>query len=534
MTAFAGTATLARFAVRRDRVVIPVVIAAFVGTVVASAVATTGLYPSEAGRFAAASAVNDMPAMVALYGRVWDPTSLGALVIMKLVAFGTAMVAVTAIMLVVRHTRAEEESGRLELIGATIVGRRAALSAAAAVAVGTMMLIGLLVAVGQIAAGLPAAGSWLFGASWAAAGMAFAGVAAVTAQLAVTARSATGSALALLGVAYVLRAIGDAGGGPTEPGLLSWLSPIGWAQQVRPYAGDRWWPLLPPLLFCALSVAAAYALAARRDLGAGLLPDRSGPDRASRWLGSPIGLAWRLQRGMLAAWAIGYVAFGFMFGSLASSAGLFFQTEQARVFIRTVGGSQALSDAFLATAFGFIAVLTAAYGVSVAGRLHGEEQAGHAELLLALAVSRQRWLVSHLTIAVLGTTALTLLAGASAGIADVVHAGTISHLVNVVGGSLVYLPAIWAVSALAVLIYCVVPRLAGMAWVVLIGLFLDGELAPLLHFPKWLMRLSPFAHIPKLPGADMLWGPSLTVLAVAAALALLGLSSFRHRDLHTA
>ena len=214
---------------------------------------------------------------------------------LKTIAFGALLVALFTSVLVVRHTRAEEDSGRLELMSAAVLGRYAPLAAALAVAVGASVVLGGVTAVALIATGLPVAGSVAFGLTWACAGTAFAAVAAVAAQLTDRARTATGSAVAVLGCAYLLRAIGDSAGGAT---WVSWLSPIGWAQQIRPYGGNRWVVAALPLTFAAVLVGVAVLLTDRRDLGAGLLPARPGaasaapglrrsPSSVRSWAASP-------------------------------------------------------------------------------------------------------------------------------------------------------------------------------------------------------------------------------------------------------
>lgn len=533
MSEYAGTGALTRLALRRDRVLLPVWIAVFVLTVASTASATLGLYPTAAARAEAAAAVNDIPAFVAWYGRVWDPTSLGALSIMKLGAFGAAMVGLLAALLVVRHTRAEEEAGRLELLGSTVVGRKAALTAAL-LAVGLGMLaLGVLAALAQIAAGLPVAGSWAFGLSWALCGLAFAGVAAITAQLTVSARAASAWAAVVLVAAYLLRALGDVAGDAAEPAFWSWLSPIGWAEQVRPYAGDRWWALLPPIAFTAAAVWLAYALAARRDLGAGLLPDRVGPARAGARLASPLALAWRLQRGVLAGWAVAFALLGAIFGSIATNLGDLLDSEAVQELFQRLGGTDVLTDAFVATEMGFVALFAAAYGVSASMRLHSEEQSGHAEVLLAGAVSRRRWLGSHVAVAALGATLLCLVAGASAGISYGLSSGSLGKAASVVAGLVAYLPAIWVMTALVVWLFGWLPRLVVLGWGALVAAVLVGELGLLLDLPQWVMDLSPFTHVPRIPGEDWTWGGWLAVLAVAIGLAAWGAAGFRRRDLDT-
>ncbi len=154
-------------------------------------------------------------------------------------------------------------------------------------------------------AGLPAAGSALLALGIGCCGLAFTGIAAVAAQLTSSARTARGIALGVLGVAFVLRGVGDSAGA-SGPSWLSWASPLAWIQLARPFAAERWWVLALPLAVAAAGTGLAFALAARRDQGAGLLPDRPGRATASAVLRGPFGLAWRLQRGALAGWAIGY------------------------------------------------------------------------------------------------------------------------------------------------------------------------------------------------------------------------------------
>src|SRR5262249_59115279 len=100
-------------------------------------------------------------------------------------------------------------------------------------------------------------------------------------------------------------------------GALSWPPPMGGSQQLRPYGPLRWWVLVIPVLFTIAVTAVAYVLAGRRDLGTGLLPVRPGPPVAGASLDGPLGLAWRLQRGTLLAWAAGPAVYGPVIGALA-------------------------------------------------------------------------------------------------------------------------------------------------------------------------------------------------------------------------
>lgn len=528
MSGLTGTWPLLRLALRRDRVVLSAWLGVLVLSVASSAAATVDLYPTESSRVAAARGINSSTSLVALYGRVYDPTSLGAVSLLKMIAFGSAMVGLLAITLVVRHTRAEEENGRLELVGATVVGRQAALTAALLGVGGAMVALGVLAAGALVLTGLPLDGSLVFGAAWAGNGIAFAAVAALTAQLTTSARAATGLATGVLGVSYLLRAIGDAAGNEGA-GWLSWLSPVGWAQQLRPFAGNRWAVVLLTLAFAAATGAGAYVLAARRDHGAGLLADRPGPPTGR--LGSTWGLAWRLQRWALLGWTAGFVVLGGVIGGLATTVADLLDSQQARDWIRKLGGQQALTDAFLATELGFAAVIATAFGVQAVNRLRAEETALRAEPLLGTAVSRTRWLTSHLAVGLGGSAWLMVATGVTAGVAY----GTSTHDVpgatgRLVTAALAQLPAAWLVVGIALAAFGLAPRLGSVGWPVLVGFLLLGELGPVLGLPQPVMDLSPYAHSPRLPGSHAALGALPVLGALAALLLVTGAAGFRRRD----
>ena len=522
-----GTLQLIRLALRRDRVLLPVWLSMFVLLAVGSAAATKGMFPSTESVAAAADSMNGTPALVAVYGRIYDPSSIGALAMLKALATGAMILAVFSIIVVVRHTRSDEESGRRELIGAGVVGRHAPLAAALAVAAGANILLGLVTSLGLAGAGLPVDGSFVFGLAWISVGLAFAAIAGITAQVATSTRGAVGLAVAVLGVVFVLRAVGDTAD-VAGPRWLSWLSPLGWGQQFRPYAGNRWWVVLITLGFAVVAAVVAHLLAARRDLNTGLLPDRPGP--ATGALRGVFGLAWRLHRGSLLGWVVGFVVYGVLVGSVAGSIGDMISTPQAAELFRKLGGDNALTDAVFAAMLGFLGVIASVYGLQTAMRLHSEETELRAESLLATPVTRGRWAASHVVIALVGTAVLLVSAGLAAGAVHAAQTGDPSVVGKVLAGALVQIPAAWVLVGIAFAAYGLAPRLFVVGWSALVVFLLLGELGPMFGFDQWLMDLSPWAHLPKVPGSAVTATPLVWLLAIAAAGLITGFAGLRRRD----
>lgn len=531
MNDFVGTGTLVRLALRRDRILIPVWIILFVISAAGSAKASIDLYSDEASLAEAARTSNASPALVSLYGRIFDETSLGEVSLFKFTAFGALLVGLLAAFLVVRHTRTEEENGRLELLSAGVLGRYAAVTAALIVSSGTVIVLGLLTALSLKGSGLPGTGSFAFGLMWAAAGLSFAGVGAVTAQLTESARAANGITAVVLGVSYVLRAIGDSSSDGSSQ-WVSWLSPIGWSQQVRAYAGDRFVVLLVPLVFLAVLVAGAFALIRRRDLGAGLVRPRPGPARASASLRSPLALAWRLHRGSLYGWGFAFLLLGLLVGNIASNVDGFVTSDSARELVQKMGGVEGITDAFLSTEMGVMGLLASAFGIQAALRLRSEETALRAEPLLATDVTRGRWLASHTLIALLGTGALILIAGLGAGISSGASLGNMGRQVpRMLAAAAVQLPAIWLVTALVVVLFGFAPKLVTGGWALYGAFLLIGQFGAVFNLPQSVINISPYGHTPRLPGGDFSVTPVIWLTAIAAALIVAGFATFRRRDI---
>ncbi|MCA6095218.1 ABC transporter permease [Streptomyces sp. SCA3-4] len=527
----AGTGTLLRLAVRRDRMMLPVWVLALGLTVMSTASAFRTLYDTASDRAGLARSTNASGSLRALYGPVFSEAP-GALVAWRMVALGGVLAAVMSVVVVVRHTREEEESGRQELLSSAVVGRRAPLTAALLAALAANALVALLVAAGLAGIGLPGGGALALGLAIGGTGLCFAGVAAVTAQLTESARAAKGIAGAVLGAAFVLRAAGDAArGGASSP--LVWVSPVGWGEQVRAFAGNRWWVLLLPCAAAAVTAAAAYGLAGRRDMGAGLLAGRPGAAGASRRLGGPYGLAWRLQRGSLLGWALGFAVAGGAFDAVTDGAAeLVGDNDATREIFARMGGHQGITEAFLSSMAGVLGMVAALYAVGSVLRLWAEETGGRAEPVLAGAVSRLRWAAGHLAFAFAGTAAVLAAGGLGMGLGYGLAAGDVGgQLPRVMGAVLAQAPAAWVLAGLAVLVFGAVPRASTGAWAVA-GVCLGiGWLGPVLKLPGWVMDLSPFGHLPKLPGAAPSAAPFLGLTALAAVLTCAGLVALRRRDL---
>jgi ABC-2 type transport system permease protein len=526
--ALAGTGTLVRFLLRRDRVRLPAWAVGFGVFMLYLVTALPAAYGTEE-ELAGAAQLFEEPVgrMMIGPGYGFEAPTLERFVTNGYGLYFLLLAALMSILLVTRHTRVEEQTGRAELVRANVVGPQAAITATLVVALVTNLAAALTVVVVMVGVGgFGAAGSLLFAAGIAATGLAFAGITALTVQLTTYSRAAAGMAGAVLGVAFVLRSGGDMAqlGG----NALSWASPLGWGQQTGPFVLDRWWPLSLLLVLAVAAASAAYLLAARRDLGASLIAVRPGRARATASLGSPLGLAWRLERASIIGWAIALAVGGSAFGAYADAL-MSAIDDMPEAFLELFGGAEDVLDGYLAYMAVFMAFVVSIYAILAVQGLRTEETSGRGEPVLATPVGRWAWLAANVGVTAGGVVLLMGVTGAATGLGAAMVTGDGSHVWELAVAHLNHVPAVWVVLGIAVLLFGAAPRAIPVTWAIVGYGMVVGTFGPLLQLPDRLERLSPYAHAAELPLEPFTVLPVLLLVLISVAMAGAGAVAFRRR-----
>jgi ABC-2 type transport system permease protein len=342
----------------------------------------------------------------------------------------------------------------------------------------------------------------------------------------------------VLGLSFALAALGnmlgtvDSGALRVSSAWPAWLSPIGWGQQMRPFADNLWWPVGLGVVVTASLVGLAFVLVGRRDVGRGLWPERRGAEHAQSAMLSSTGLVWRLQRGVLLGWAVGLVGFGLIFGALSDRIqGL---EGAATEWYAAFGGDSDLTGAYWASMMQIAGMAVAAYVVILMLRIHQDESEGILEPVLGTAVSRLRWLGAYAANAFAGATGLILVYAVAMGITGgQALGGTATVLRDLAGAALVQLPAIGVLGAVVAAAITVLPRWSvGLSWLLVVTcVFVGPMFGPSLGLPTWLLDISPFTHVPNAPAADITFGPVLGLGLATLLFGVLAVLALRRRNL---
>lgn len=488
-------------------------------------------FPTQADRDAYAAIANT-PSVAALTGLPYAAATAGGILNIKLWMSNAVALALVSVFLVTRNGRAEEESGRAELLRAAAVGRHASSLAGWTVAALFALVTGLLCGLAAIAVGLPSGGSMLMGLSFTGVAVAFIGVAALTGQLASTGRAANAWAGTVLAVAYLLRAVADVKATGETPLWITWLSPIGWGQQARSFGEDRWWVLLLPLAFGAACALTALALESRRDLGAGLIPARPGPVHASPLLGTVLGLPLRLQRTSLIAWTLGVAVTGLFFGGIAKlMEDLLTRLGSSPIGDAITSGTDTPVDGLLGFLLLFLAVLVTGFAVQSTLALRADE-AAQGEVEWSTAVSRWGWAGARIAIPAIASAIMLFLGGLLQGASYGAQAGEPGQAWRFAVAGLAYWPTVALVIAVVAVLAAALPRAASaISWAVYGVLVLLAALGDVLGIPHDVVRATPFWVVPQPGRSDPAWAPVWLMAVGALVLTALALWRYRSRDL---
>jgi ABC-2 type transport system permease protein len=487
-------------------------------------------YPTLADRLDFARSVGENDAARLLYGAPRDLLSVSGYVSWRVGGSLVIFAAIWGLLGAVRAMRAEEDAGRAELVLTGVISRRRVFAAQlAAIGAGAAVLwLGLLVAF--LAGKLPAGGSAYLALAIVSVVPVFAGVGAVTSQLAPTKRMATGLATGVLLIAFALRTAAVISSAGLE--WLRWTTPLGWADELRPFADPQPLVLLLPLAAGALLLAGAATLAVRRDVGSGLLPARDNSPPRLRLLRSPVAQALRSERGALAAWLLGVGAFALLMGVLSDAATPDVISENVQRQLEKLGADSVVTPAgWLGFSFIFFVLAVSLFCCMQITSIRGEEAEQRLEALLALPIGRRGWLAGRLLLAAAGAAAVALAAGLFAWAGAAMQGAGVS-LSSMLGAGANCLPAALLFLALGALAFALAPRAStGIAYGIVGAAFVWELFGALLEVPDWLLALSPFHDLGLVPAEPFEGAAAAVMVGLAGVAALAALAAFGRRDL---
>lgn len=521
--AFTGTSSLIRLIIRQSRFMLLFWIVLSMLVVVSTGMTLQAQAPTQEILVQLFEEGFNDPSITALYGTIQD-VNIAAFTAWRTRVNIAAFAAIFSLLFVIRHSRKEEETGRLELIGSTPIGRHASLAAVLIVGVIANVLMTLLIIIGSSGMGFPLAGTFVLALFAGVFGCFFMGIAAVAAQLTSSARVARGISFGWLGIFFFLQILINVSG--TTSNILA-ISPFGWGILAKPYAGEQFWVLLIPIVLSTVLLYSAFDLSAKRDVGMGMIPERSGRGEAKPSFNSAAALSWRSHKNLLIIFVTTAAVIGLAIGGMAQSLVGMTSSPMLADWVARMGGPE---KAFL-SAFIFIeGIMITAYAIATALRIRAEEKEMRAELLLTTPVSRIEWGLSHLKFAFAGPLLILFVLGLTTGLSASAASGNSGEFLRLLLETITKIPAIWVMTGITVLILGWLPRasviLSWAAW----GLF--GIMVFFWEFEiisEAVAAISPFVHIHPMKETSIITLIMLTLVAVGFTAA--GLNGLRRREI---
>ncbi len=474
------------------------------------------------------------PAMISMVGptpvEAANDYTLGAMYAHEMLLFCSLFAMIITILHVVGHTRKEEELGLAELVRSFQIGRQANSLAAIAETIFINILLALFIAGVMISFGadtISVEGSFLFGATVGMAGVIGAGIALVMAQMMPTSSAATGSALGIVGLLYIVRAGTDASNVD-----LSMFNPLGWTYLTYPFTENNWLPLIFALVFTMVAVLIAFVLEGNRDMGAGYLPEREGRASAKKSLLSVHGLFIKINKGTIFSWLIAFVIMGAAYGSIYGDMQTFLESNEVMKQMFT-HADVSIEESFTGTIMMVMIVLVSILPIVIVNKLFSEESQSHLSQLYATKVTRSQLYWTSIGISVVaGLVGILLAAGGLGGTAVVAMEGSSSmDVADFLVAGYNFLPSVLFFTGLAALALGWAPKLGKAVYVYLAYSFVLNYFGGILDLPEWFFKTAIQSWIPQMPMEDFDAIAFLVITVISIVLMVIGFLGYRRRDM---
>ena len=486
-------------------------------------------YSTLAERLGFARSFAGNKALLVFYGQPHDLLTVGGYTAWRVGGTLVLVAAFWGLLAATGKLRGEEEAGRTELVLTGALGRGTGYAAALTAVGAETLALWAALWLGLLAGGLAAGPSAVLALAIVSVVPVFAGLGAVLSQLTTTRRAALELGAAAFGVAFALRVVADTVGGA---GWARWLSPLGWAEEVRPFAHPQPLALLPAVILGALLLTLTGRILGRRDIGTGLLSGHDSRPPRRALLGSVAQFTARAESGSLTIWATGTAVFALILGLVAPSISSANVPAGLRREVAKLGaGSIATPAGYISFTFLFFVLAVSLFAGSQISAARTEEATGRLETVLGLPVRRRRWLWSRLGVGLLAALALSLLAVLVSWAGVTAAGGTIAlprmlpAAVNSATLALLFL-------GVGALLYALAPRAgAALTYGLILAAYLWQLFGALLGAPGWLTGATPFAHIGLVPQAAFEPVAALVMALVGVSCALAAGPALEHRDL---
>lgn len=474
------------------------------------------------------------PAMISMVGPTpiesANDYTLGAMYTHEMLLFCGLIAMIIAILHIISHTRKEEDLGLTELLRSFQIGRQANSLAAVAEVIFINVLLALFISGLLLSFGaetISIEGSLLFGASIGIAGIIGAGIGLVMAQIMPTSSGATGSALGIVGMLYIIRA-----GTDVSNVDLSMFNPMGWTYLTYPFTENNWLPLVFALIFTSIIMIIAFALEGARDMGAGYLPQREGRAHAKKSLLSVRGLFIKINKGTIISWFVSFVIMGAAYGSIYGDMQRFLESNEMMKQMFSHAGVS-IEESFTSTIMMVMIALVSILPIALVNKLFSEESRLHLSQLYATKVTRGQFYWTSMSIAIVaGLVGILLATGGLGGtaLAAMGDEATMDMLDFLVAGYN-FLPSVLFFIGLAGFALGWAPSLGKVVYFYLAYSFLLNYFGGILDLPAWFSKTAIQSWIPQMPMENFDTFVFITITGISVLLMVIGYLGYSRRDL---